>query len=326
MSHLDAAIHVGKESVYGTPVTPTRSFEGQEDSFTRSMEPLESIGFRAGMQTVRSDRRKMINMGGTGNLVVDVLDKGMGLLLEGALGSATGPAQQGATAAYLSTFASTAGGPATSYTIQVVRSLADSDTNQAFTHHGCAVTGWTLTQEVGGLCVLSLTYDFEDVDTATAAATPAYPADTMPFDWTQCSVSVEGSPFIEVTSFNLSAELGMRTDRRYLRASSLKRQPRRAAVPTYSGTIVADFNSLTRYNEFANGDVVDNVIVKWTGRNIAAGHDAELTVTLPVVQWNGESPTASLTAATTQNLPFKALHDGTNPAVSLTYKSTDTTL
>ena len=84
-SILDNAILVGKETTYGTPATLTRAFEAQADTWKREQDALESVGFRAGQQTLRSDRRKQINMGAAGAIELDALTSGLGLLLDGVL-------------------------------------------------------------------------------------------------------------------------------------------------------------------------------------------------------------------------------------------------
>jgi len=93
---LDQAVSLGVESTYGTSVAPTRSFEAQVDVATKKVEYLESKGMRAGIATVRSDRRTIIDMGGEGSLEADILNKGFGLLLRGMF-STSAVAQQGGT-------------------------------------------------------------------------------------------------------------------------------------------------------------------------------------------------------------------------------------
>jgi hypothetical protein len=53
---LDAALHVGNEGTYGTAASLTRSFEAKTEDWKREQQRIESVGFRAGMQTVRTDR------------------------------------------------------------------------------------------------------------------------------------------------------------------------------------------------------------------------------------------------------------------------------
>lgn len=320
---LDTAILVGKESAYGTPATLTRAFEGHADTFKREHEYLVSKGFRAGYHTEPADRRTAINMGGTGSIEVDVLNKGMGLLLQGTLGTTAGPTQEGATAAYTSTFTSAADDPAVSFTIQTQRSDI-TGTLRKFTHHGCVITGWSLKNSVGDLLMANFDFDFEDSDTTTATAAPSYPASAAPFNWTQGVVTVSGVA-TDVNSFELTADLGLKTDRRYVKGSALKEQPVRAKQPVFEGSLEVDYADDTLYNLFVAGTTVE-VIATWTGSQIESPYNHELKVTLPAVQFTGESPQAELEDVTKQAVPFKVLYDGTNAAVTIEYTSTDTSL
>jgi hypothetical protein len=326
VSVLDAIVSVGVESTYGTPVAPTRSFEAQADPINTRKEMLTSVGIRSGMEATLSGRARMINMGGDGSLEFDVLTKGAGMILKGLLGGSAGPTQQAATIAYLQTYTSVPDGPTQSWTIQVVRPYVATDTVQQFTAHGCMATGWTLSQSNDGFAKLSVDFDAEDVDISTAAAAATYPASAVPFDWTQCAVSIGGSAFEPVTSFEVTADLAMKTDRRYLRNSALKKQPVRQAVPAYSGSLQADWDTITRYNEFVAGTVVTNLIVTWTGALIASTYYDTLKVIIPAVMWTGEDPKASITEVSTQALPFVALDDLTNPVMTIEYTSTDSAI
>lgn len=323
-SVLDTAILLGKETTYGTPASLTTAYEGKADSWKREHEYMESLGFRAGMQAKRSDRRKVVNMGGTGALEFDVMDKGFGFLAQALLGSSTGPTQQASTTAYVQTHTTSTTAPGDSYTIQVHRITTTDGTVTPFTHHGCTVTGWKLSQEAGGYLTASVDFDFEDVDTTTAAGTPSYPASTVPFDWTMCSVTVDGSA-VEMNQIELTAELGLKTDRRTLRASALKRKPMRAAFPEFSGSMEGDFEGNDIYDLYVSGEIVP-IVFNWTGAEIESGHNYEIELTMPACQIVGDSPEASLEDLTKQPVSFMALDDGSNPVVTMEIKSTDTSL
>lgn len=327
MSILDAAIMVGVESTYGTPATLTRAFEGKADTFKREQSRIESVGFRADMQTLRDDRVVTVNMGGAGSLEVDALNKGMGLLLGGALGTKAGPTQQAATSAYLQTYETSDAAPADSFTIQVIRPTLETGT-EPFTYHGCKITGWSLSQSPDGLLVMNFDFDFEDSDHATAAGTPSYPTDATPFDWTQCTVTLDpdGTPeTLDVMDLSFNADLALKTDRRYLRGSALKKEPVRNGVPVYDGEITIDFTGVDRYDEWTAETVVD-IELAWTGANIESTYDYEVKLRMQACHWTDGNPEVSLSDTPVQTLPFQALHDGTNAAVSLTYQSTDTSV
>ena len=322
-SVLDTAILFGKETTYGTAVSLTHAYEGKADSWKRAQERIESTGFYAGMHAKRSDRIVTVNMGGEGSLEFDVQNKGFGLLLQAMLGSISGPTQIAATTAYKSTAATTADDPQDSFTVQVQRTDMGG-TQRDFTHHGCVMTGWGLSQEVGGLLVASMNFDFEDVDTSTGGGTPSYPSSSSPFDWTQLVVSLD-SVATDVTSVSLDADLALKTDRRFLRGSELKKIPCRMGVPVFTGQIEKEFEDLDEYADFVAGDIIP-ITYTWTGATIEGSEVFEVVVTMAACQYTGDSPESNLSDVPTQSLPFEVLWDGTNPAVQIEYTSTDTSL
>lgn len=322
-SILDVSILFGKESTYGTPVTLTDAFEGKADTYTFERDFIDSVGFRAGMETLRSDRRVDVSMGGAGTLEIDVLTTGFGFLLQGMLGSIAGPTQQAATTAYISTATSTAADPNDSYTVQIQRVNA-SGTLQSYTHHGGVMAGWRLSQDVGGLLVASMDFDFEDVDTSTGDGTPAYAASNVPFDWTQAKATLD-SVDTDIMSMELSADLGLKTDRRFLRQSGLKKQPVRSSVPSYEGSMTLEYDGQVEYNDFVAGNVIP-IIFTWTGAVIEGAFNYEVVVTCNACQYTGNEPVSSLDDMPMLTLPFKVLDNGTDAAMTITYQSTDTAL
>src|SRR5690606_40638769 len=86
---LDASVGIGREDEYGALAADVEGYEGQADSWKTTREFIESVGFRAGMQTARADRRNIVNMGGEGELEVDLLDAGAGSLLAAAFDKVT---------------------------------------------------------------------------------------------------------------------------------------------------------------------------------------------------------------------------------------------
>lgn len=321
-SILDNAVLIGKETTYGTPAALTRAYEVQEDAFQRETAYLESVGFRAGMQALRSDRSVPINMGAAGSLKMDWMDAGMGLILDGLLGATAGPTVLSGPA-YGQTHTTNTDGPSNSWTVQVQRVDA-AGVVRPFTYHGCVPTAFGIEQSVGGFLSMSVDMDAEDEDTSTAAGSPTYPATASPWNWSQAVVSINGAP-TDCLDFSLSAELAMKTDRRFLRGSALKKRPRRAAVPNIEGSVNVELDGLTLYDLHRAGTIVP-ITVTWTGTNITAGHNREVVLTLPACQLRGETPKAALEDMTTQAVPFKVLHNGTNPQMTISTKSTDAAL
>lgn len=313
-SPLDTAVLFGKESTYGTPATLTHAVEAKSDPWARSQEYVESLGFRAGSHGVRTDRRKVVNMGAAGSIEADMLDRGFGFLLEGLLDATTGPTA-GTGSEFTSTHASDTDAAGLSYTVQVLRPVVDGGI-QPFTYHGAVPTGWSLSHDVGGLLVLSADFDAEDEDTDTPAGTPVYPADAEPFSWVEGSLTLDGSP-VDPSAFSLTADLGMKTDRRFIRANPLKKQPKRITAPTYEGSLSVEFDSLDIYNAFTAGTIMP-LEATW-----ATGPGFSVVLTLAAVQFTGSSPSANLDDLTLQEAPFKVLHNGSDPMVSIVLTNED---
>jgi hypothetical protein len=323
MSIADLALHYGTESTYGTAATLTKSYETQVDDWKRAHEYLQSQGFIGGQHTIRKARSVPVNMGGSGSIQIDVLNKSMGLLLRDMFGATTGPTLLTGTA-YQSTHA-TAANYSRSATIQTIRTKVDGTTQQ-FTHKGCVCTGWEFNCEAGteGFLNMKAMFDVQDIDTTTAAGSNAYAAAADPFHWGQCVVTVGGSA-VDMRKLNLKGDYKLNTDRRFLRGNMLKKQPRLGDIPEFTGELEGEFENLTQYTNFVNGTSLVAQF-KWTGALISGAHFFEFVIDMPSIQYTGESPEQSLTDSPKQTLPFVVLHDdATGPAITVSLKSTDVT-
>tara|TARA_R110000803_G_scaffold79437_1_gene145051 strand:+ start:1390 stop:2370 length:981 start_codon:yes stop_codon:yes gene_type:complete len=322
-SILDQVVQVGVETTYGTAVAPTRAFEAKADTFNREVEFIESSGFRKDQQALRSDRHDTISLGASGSIEVDLLNKGMGLILQHSLGTSSGPTQQAATAAYLSTFQSDDVGPTGSFTVQVTK-VDNGGTLRGFTYEGSMITGWNISQDLGSALSMSFDFDSEDEQNLTAIATPAYPASADVFVYTDAQILVDSSAATNFTSFSLDADLGMKTDRRFLQGSATKGQPKRAGLPSYSGSISGEFADLTDYNKFINGTEFQLEFKATMATAIEGAYYPTFHITLPACKFTGSTPVANVSDLTSIDLPFVVLDNGTDPVVKIEVTSTDT--
>ncbi|WP_433858238.1 phage tail tube protein [Streptomyces kronopolitis] len=316
---LDASIGIGQEDTYGTVSAVVEGYEGQADSWKTSREFIESVGFRAGMQTARADRRNIVNMGGEGELEIDVLDAGASSVLKSAFDKVTVTDTAGVRT---SVFETSDVSQAPSFSAQMVRPGTDGS-KVAYKHLGCVATEWSITAEVEEAVKLAVTFDFQDVthtSTPSEIVAPTYPAEAYPYDWTRTGVELSrnGSAVaFDATSLELTGELGMKVDRRFLRGNELKKKPIRNAVPTYEGTLEGEFSaaSLGLYEAFIAGELC---ALKVSFAGILPG--TSLTVEAPAIQFTGESPEAATDEVTVHNLPFRVLDPGDGTAaIKLTY-------
>jgi len=322
-SILDTFCGVAQESTFGTAITTGfRGYEATSDTFTREVQYIESVGFRQALQTVRSDRHDTISIGASGSIETDVLNKGHGLIIKHMLGGSSGPTQQGGTAAYLQTFESSDDGPTGSYTVQLPR--ADSAGSlQSFTYEGCVPTGFTVTQNLDEALKLTVDFDSENEQQTTSASSPTYPSSADPFVYTDATIEIDDSAVNTFSSFSLTGDLGMNTERRFLKGSATKLQPVRSSVPSYTGSIDGEFTN-AQYEAFRDGTIFKLEFIAQQSTAIAGSYYPKFHITIPKVKFTGSTPVASTDDLTRLSLPFVVLWDGSNAAVKVEYQSTDT--
>ena len=318
-SILDQRISLGLETVYGTAVAPTRSYEATSDGFASEQSRTSATGFRQGRQAQRADRDRPHNIGGAGSLEMPIFDRGMGLLLQHAMGSSTAPVAIGATNTYTHAFALTDDGPQSSYTVQIVRVLLTSEFG--FNYSGCLVTGLSIAVSQGEAAMLTVNYDVRREAKIASPPAGVYVADQGYFDWSDATVSVDGTQSSTFESFNFDLEHAMATDLRFLKRNILKDQPRRAGEAALSGSITAKPNDLAFFDQYVSGDEFPLVLELNNGGTGSTLRSFRLT--LPSCKFTGSSPVSAQDALTTQELPFTAFHDGTQDAVQISIITPD---
>lgn len=325
MGAMDHQLGFANETVYGTPLTPTRFFEYESESISEDYGRTEGDPLRTGSSVIRSDRFTPYFRGASGTISMAVLTKGFGYFLQHMLGSVatTGPAE---TTAY--THTGTEGALfGKSFTCQVNRPFHPSGTNQPFTYEGGKVSSWTLANSVDGNLMLDLECDFEQVSTATALASASYPTNMEPLTWAGGVISIGGTPY-DVDEIEIGWNNGLTVDRQKIRGNTDKKEPT-AARREGTFSITADFDSLTQRNRAyssTRAGAVASLTAVWTAPTLLGTTiKPSLTVTIPAVRFDEWSGATEGTDAITQNLSGVVRYDGTNSPISIAYVSGDTT-
>ena len=81
---------------------------------------------------------------------------------------------------------------------------------------------------------------------------------------------------------------------------------------------------MTQYAAFVAGTEFKLEFIVTAGTAIAGSPYPYFHVTMPKCKWTGSTPVASLDDMTTIDLPYTVLWDGSNPAITITYMSSDT--
>lgn len=165
----DCSVGLGIESTYGTAATRTRWFEFLDESFDWSKNIKQGQGMRVGSRVARSGRRVVASVEGGGDLTVEAVSSGLGLLWQLAVGQGTSTLV--ATGLYQQVF-TLADAPA-SATIQKGIPRVDG-TVDAYTFTGCMVDSLTIECPNADNVRIKTSWNARDMTTATGYTPPSY--------------------------------------------------------------------------------------------------------------------------------------------------------
>lgn len=184
-SGLGAQLMAVAETTVGTAVTVTKTYEFLDESLKYGITWLEGAGIKAGQTFKRVGRTAQSRFTVSGDLNVEAVDKGLGLLLKHSLGSTVGPTQIASTTAYrqIHTPGDKTG---LGLTIQVGRPQPNG-TVRAFTYAGCKIVGWEFSCSDNAMAKWKFTIDGWVQSVATALASASYLTGMTPFTFADCS-------------------------------------------------------------------------------------------------------------------------------------------
>jgi len=319
---LDAQIGLGIEASYGQVAVPSAFYEFNSESIEPTVTKLYSRPLGGG-RFQRAARVRTAVTGAAGDITLDLVTHGLGKLFLMMFG-AVDTQQVGGTDEYVHTFTPDADGlRGTSATVQVGRPSTDGVVHP-FTYVGGKVTQWEIAAQMDAIATLKVTWDFQGVDLSQPLAVPSYPAEAQPFTFLDGSLTLDGQPFGTVRSVTLTGANALNTDRRSF--GGVKREPLANNEWAYTGTFESEFESRDAYDAWVTGEQQANLILTFLGGTIPdTSNPYQLVITIPVIEYTGEAPTVDGPDVVAQNLPFKALWNGTDPIISLEYHTTDVT-
>lgn len=327
-SGLAAQIGVAAESTYGTYVAPTRFVEYNKADLKKKKNVVQGGGLAAGRIAQLGSLRVVTSESVEGGFELEVANKGMGLLLAHLLGSSATPVQQGATAAYLQ--AHTVGDNiGKSLTIQ--HGVPDlTGTVRPFTFKGCKLSGAEFSCKVGELLTMSLDVDGRQASEVETLVAASLATGVAPFHWAQMSVKLGAfgaeAAVSGVKGFSVKFDRGMASERFYAGAGGLKAEPIMNDFLKVSGSIEVDLVNKADFADRFAADSATSLVIEFVGPLIASTYYQTFRIKLPMVFFDGDTPTVDGPDVTSGGYGFVAQLDGTNPLVSIDYISTDTTL
>lgn len=289
----DCSVGLGVESVYGTAVARTRWFEFLDESFNFVKNVKQGVGLRVGSRVARSGRRVVASAEGSGDLTIEAVTKGLGLLWQLGLGSGTSTLVSAGL--YQQVF--TLGDAMPSATIQKGIPRADG-TVDAYTFTGCMVESLTIDCPNADNVKVKTSWNAKDMTTATAYTAPSYATGPSVFTFahgavysgaltapTATALGSAATPVASIRSGSITIKHNLKTDRYNCGGGGRKEKPF-AGVREISGSMVAE------YADTAFRDAIVNDTSMTLVKTFTAGADV-LQIVIPDVRFDGDIVKAS---------------------------------
>ncbi|MFF4752653.1 phage tail tube protein [Streptomyces sp. NPDC002514] len=324
-SGLGAQLGISAETTYGTYVAPARFLEFTKESLVLKKTTAQSAGIAAGRLLALSSRRVVTRREVSGSVDLEVVNKGMGLLVQALMGTTVTPVQQATTAAYLQThtLASTAG---KSLTLQLgVPLTTGAVTNKTFL--GCKVTSGEFSCEVGGILTGTFEVDGKDCD-ETQTLTAASYSNMSPFHFGQMALKTgtfgTETALDGIRKVSVKIERPQDVERFYANQSALKKEPVENDQVKITGSLETDYVATT-LDDLHTSDGATSLVWEFVGANIASTYFETFRITLPAVKLDEGPPTVDGFGVIKPTFSFTGLYDGANqPKIEII--STDTTV
>ncbi|ROP36287.1 phage tail tube protein [Saccharothrix texasensis] len=318
-SGMSAQVMVGSEVTHGTAVTPNRGYEFRSESLKLEVGRIESGGIRPGVRVQRSSRWRSGRRAVAGDVTMELMTAGWGLWWKNALGGVvtSQPDEPNAPTVFLHTF--TPGTLPPGLTIQVGRPDKGA-TVRPFTYIGCMLRQWSLSAAVNELVTFTASVIGRDATTATALASFVDAADGDPVPFTEGTLTVGGSA-LAVRSFSMQG-VNTLADDRYFLGSPLRAKPEEAGLREITGNLEPEFDDLTAYQRFVDGDEAELVLLFQSGIiEDALRFETRITAN---VRFDDGTPNVDGPTMLQNPLPYKVIDDGTL-SIEVEYQTTDET-
>lgn len=291
-----------------------------------------SQGIGANRRVQASTRGVVDRQGASGSLSVEVESKGFGFWLKHMVGPVvtTGPTDSAYT--HTASFPTTLPGMlGNSFNLQgTVVPVGGGGGELVKTYIGCKVTGWQLDFSVGQFVTVQLMIDAMDELRNITKATATYSASPELLAYTGGTIQIAGATWDVIEKGSVKVDLGYKLDRRYVRASTLKKEPAEANWRTVTVDLEGEFdNAIAAYNRYADTTYANALVqlnLAFVGQIlIGASTYPSLTLNIPVSRLDGETPTTDGPGIPKQKVTAEAMYDGSNSPLTIAYVTTDAT-
>jgi hypothetical protein len=328
---------IGKETVYGTAVAVSKSYEIMSEDLTGKYERTTAEAL-SGSYVQRADRFSVVKKGAEGSVSIEPLTRGFGDWLAAMMGqvATTGPIE---TAAYThtGTINSLTG---KNLTVQVLRA-DESQTLRPWTYEGGKVTNYEFSNSVDQTlrCTIGMDFELESnpdapagVYLGTTLAGLTTPVGAGVFTWAEGSITVGGVAY-DISEVTIGVDNALNVDRYFINTPALKREPiqdgKREITWSFT-TTYADNSFWEKVSSATVAGTYAELRAKWTGLVSIPGTTTPLypciEIVIPVARFDEGGPVVAGEGMLEQQFSGVGLYDGTLSPISIIYKSQDATV
>jgi hypothetical protein len=328
---------IGKESVYGTAVAVSKSYEIMSEDFTGKYERTNAEAL-SGSFVMRADRFSVVAKGAEGSVTLEPLTRGFGDWLAAMTGqvATTGPVE---TAAYTHT-ATIASLTGKNLTVQVLRA-DESGTLRPWTYEGGKVTNFEFSNSVDQTLRCTIGMDFEKESNPDAPAGVylgttlvglSTPVGSNVFTWAEGSITIGGTAY-DISEVTIGVDNALNVDRYFINTPALKREPIQDGKREITWSFTSTYADNTFWEKVSSATIAGTYAelrAKWTGLVSIPGTSTPLypciEIVIPVARFDEGGPTVGGEGMLEQSFSGVGLYDGTLSPISIIYKSQDATV
>lgn len=325
-TQLDFSVGLGKESTYGTPVTPTRFIES-EAKLKYDVKTAQGRGLRPGKNVHRLNRHVPVHFEGSGEFAIDVPTRGFGFLLNALFGQVTNTLVPDTTPAVYQQnhVLQNASDPALTFTVQEILPTLGGVTSSPHTFTGCVFDSMELSAKEGAILEAKFSVTARELLTSVAAAATSYPADDELFTFVHGAISIggtlteptstslaslSGTPAANIADFSLSVKRNLDGDGWNLGGAGKRSRAPLYGVPELTGKITAEYTDNVLRDAYLQQTALALVLTFEHNTVIGGTDKPTLQVVLPAVRLGGEVPTSDGGKPVKLSIDFEAFDDG----------------
>lgn len=339
----DCSIGIKKEVTYGTAVTVDRFVEFLSESFQQQNQFVQAEGLRVSAIGPDLDRNTLGAVIVEGEIELEWVTRGLGILIEAMLGQNTSTLRSGSI--YQQVGTPKTSDPHPSYTIQKGIPPVGGGTTVPHTFRGCQLDEWTLSFKAGEGLMLSTKWVGKDLDTAAVYAAPSYTSSVRLLTFAQASISIglngtdnltvptatvlgstDKAATANISEFSFTGRNNLDDGGRNAGAAGKRSRAALYGLRGFEGSMTAEFDAVTYRDYYLNRSSLHLVLtVTSTEDNIAgSGTYAALQLVLPRLVLEGKIPESNGGDVIEQPIDFTVGRHATLSTVYLVGVTADT--